>query len=121
MKIYDFNCPIDRRGTHCVKYDALKDMYGRDDLISLWVADMDFRSPECVGDAIAELGKKGLFGYSMPPRDYTTAFINWEKERHGCEVKPEWIKFSPGVVAGIFHFVGAYTEPGDNCIILSPC
>ena len=112
---------VDRVGTGSIKWDGLKFLYGDSDLISMWVADMDFRSPECVGDALAEVANKGLFGYSMPPRDYASAFVNWEKERHNCDVKPEWIKFSPGVVAGIFHFVGAYTEPGDNCIILSPC
>ena len=52
MKIYDFNTPIDRRGTHCVKFDALKDMYGREDLLSLWVADMDFATPDFIIDAL---------------------------------------------------------------------
>ncbi len=112
---------VNRIGTGGIKWDGLQFLFGEKDLISFWVADMDFRSPECVGEALKKMADTGLFGYFMPPFDYSTAFINWEKERHGYEVKPEWMKFSPGVVAGIFHFVGAFTEPGDSCIILSPC
>lgn len=112
---------IDRVGTGSVKWDGLKFLFGDSDLISMWVADMDFRSPECVGEALTAMAQTGNFGYSMPPFGYADAFIKWEQERHGCKVEADWMKFSPGVVAGIFHFVGAYTEPGDNCIILSPC
>ncbi|MDD6188644.1 MAG: pyridoxal phosphate-dependent aminotransferase [Clostridiales bacterium] len=111
----------DRVGTGSVKWDGLQFLFGDKDLISMWVADMDFRSPECVGEALKSMADTGLFGYFMPPREYFETFINWEQERHGCKVEQEWIKFSPGVVAGIFHFVGAFTQPGDSCIILSPC
>ena len=111
----------ERIGTGSVKWDGLEFLFGDKDLLSFWVADMDFRSPECVGEALKNMADTGLFGYFMPPREYYEAFIKWEEERHGCKVEQEWIKFSPGVVAGIFHFVGAYTQPGDSCIILSPC
>lgn len=112
---------VDRRGTGSMKWDALKFLYGKEDLLSFWVADMDFRSPECVTEALKEYSEPGLFGYSMQPRDYFSAFAKWEEERHGLKVEREWVRFTPGVVAGIFYFVGAFTQPGDSCIILSPC
>lgn len=111
----------DRRGTGSVKWDGLEFIFGNRDLISMWVADMDFRAPECVGEALKKMAETGLFGYFIPEREYFQAFLNWEEKRHGYKAEQEWIRYTPGVVAGIFHFIGAFTRPGDSCIILSPC
>ena len=113
----------DRRGSGAIKWDGLKFLFGSDDadMISMWVADMDFHSPECVGEALKKLGESGEYGYYMPSPAYFQAFLDWEEKRHGYKAEREWMRTTPGVVAGIFHFVGAFTEPGDACIILSPC
>ncbi len=113
----------DRRGSGAIKWDGLKFLFGSDDpeMISMWVADMDFHSPECVGEALKKLGESGEYGYYMPSPAYFNAFLNWEEKRHGYKAQREWMRTTPGVVAGIFHFVGAFSQPGDACIILSPC
>jgi cystathionine beta-lyase len=111
----------DRRGTGCAKWDGLERMFGRSDLIALWVADMDFRCPESVQKAMQELVELNTYGYTSPKNEYFDAFVNWEKQRHGYEIQKDWIRHTPGVVSGIYRFIGALTEKGDACIILSPC
>ena len=113
-----------RFGTNSAKWDALSAMFGDQDpqsLISLWVADMDFCSPDSVWEALKDKCDHGIVGYSLVPEGYYTEFIKWEKERHGYEVKKDWIRFSSGVVPAINWFVNMYTQPGDSCIILTPC
>lgn len=120
MKIYDFNAPIDRRGTHCVKFDALKDMYGRDDLLSLWVADMDFATPDFIVDAIKERLEHPIFGYTIEPERYRDAIITWIASHHGWAVKREWICYIPGIVKGIAMAINALLKAGDKIIIQPP-
>lgn len=86
----------------------------------MWVADMDFRVPECVVDALKEYVELGVYGYYKIPDAYYETFINWEKERHGYEVKKEWIRFSPGVVAGFHWLVQMLTEENDAVIVNTP-
>ena len=81
---------------------------------------MDFAAPECVRSALARAGDFGVFGYDAKPADYDSAFIAWEKTYHGYDVKPEWIRFSPGVVTGFYWFIRLMTEPGDAVMILTP-
>jgi cystathionine beta-lyase len=111
----------DRRGTGCAKWDGLEHMFGRSDLIALWVADMDFRCPDSVRAAMTKLAEANTYGYSFPAKEYFSAFIGWEKKRHGYNVEQDWIRHTPGVVSGIYRFIGALTEKNDACIILSPC
>ena len=111
----------DRRGSGCAKWDGMARGFGSGDLIAMWVADMDFRCPDSVGEAMEKLAKMNTFGYSFPSPGYYQSFVQWEHERHGYTVKPEWIRYSPGVVCGIYRAIGALTQPGDSCIILSPC
>ncbi len=110
----------ERTGTNCEKWDALEDMFGASDLIPMWVADMDFQAPECVRKSLQEYVEYGVFGYYHIPATYTEAFIRWEKENHGYEVKPEWIKFAPGVVPAFNWWVRIFTDPGDAVIIQQP-
>ncbi len=111
----------DRRGTGCAKWDGLERMFGRKDLIALWVADMDFSCPDSVREAMSRLAEMNTYGYSFPSEGYYEAFISWERGRHGYEVRREWIRNTPGVVSGIYSFIGALTEKGDACMILTPC
>ena len=112
---------VERRGTGSAKWDGLAFQFSSADLLPFWVADMDFRVPECVQDALREMADFGVFGYYGAGPAYDQAIIDWEKRRHGYEIQREWLRFSPGVVAGIYRYVQAYTQKGDSCIILSPC
>lgn len=113
--------PRRRTGTGSLKWDALKKRFGSDDLLPLWVADMDFAAPACVEKALAEMVEFGVYGYYTPEPSFWQAFIDWEQNRHGYRVQREWLRFSPGVVPAIYWLIGALTQPGDACAILSPC
>ena len=109
-----------RIGSNCLKWDGLKSRFGNENLIAMWVADMDFKTPQPVIDALKERVEHGIFGYHMPPDSYYEAFINWEREKHGYDVKREWIRFSPGVLPALFWFINILTNPGDSCIVMGP-
>lgn len=111
---------IDRKDTNCLKWDALEKRYGDKDLVAMWVADMEFKTPEVVTRAMIERIEHGIFGYSYVPQSYYDAFIKWEKNEHNYEVKKEWMRFSTGVVGDLYNFVNAFTKPGDSVIILTP-
>lgn len=111
----------DRRGSGCAKWDGMAFQFGGNDLMAMWVADMDFRCPDSVEEALSKVVKMNTYGYSFAPMSYYQAFIDWEEKRHGYKVEQSWIRYTPGVVAGIYRFIGALTQPGDACIILSPC
>lgn len=113
------NCP-DRHGTSCSKWDILPRKYGDADLVSMWVADMDFKAPEAVIEALRRKVDFGVFGYSMTTDGYYNAFINWERQRHGWQVEREWIRFTPGVVTGIFWCMHMLTQEGDAALIQMP-
>lgn len=120
MKIYDFNTPIDRRGTHCVKFDALKEMYGREDLLSLWVADMDFATPDFIIDALKRRLDHPVLGYPVQYDGYWQSVVNWIRSHHGWQVEREWMRYIPGIVKGIGMVVNVFTQPGDKIIIQPP-
>lgn len=120
MKEYNFDQLIDRRGTDCVKTDGLKEHFGRVDLIPLWVADMDFRTPPCIVEAIRERCEHEVFGYTSAPDEYYKSIIRWVKELHGWDITRDWISYIPGIVKGIGFCVQCFTKPGDKVIIQPP-
>ncbi|MBU3181386.1 MalY/PatB family protein [Clostridium psychrophilum] len=111
---------IDRLGTNSLKWDALDKRYGDKRLIAMWVADMEFKTPQAVIEAMKKRIEHGIFGYSYVPMSYYDAFINWEKNEHNYEVNKEWIRFSTGVVIALYWFVNAFTKPDDSVIIITP-
>ena len=111
----------DRRGSGCAKWDGLEMSFGDADLLAMWVADMDFRCPDSVEEAMARLARMNTYGYTFPAQSYYDAFLGWEEKRHGYRAERSWVRYTPGVVCGIYRFLGALTEPGDAVIILSPC
>ena len=119
-KIYDFDKPVCRRGTHCVKHDALGEVYGRDDLISLWVADMDFETPDFVVEAMRERLEHPVFGYTVAYDSYWQSIQDWLLARHSWRVEREWMRYIPGIVKGIGMAINALTERGDKVIIQPP-
>jgi len=120
MKKYNFDEIIERKGTNCLKYDALKMFFRSEDPLPLWVADMDFRTPDFIVDAIKKRAEHEIFGYSFRPDSYFDAVIGWMKRRHDWEIKKEWISFSPGVVAGLTMAVETFSKPGEGVIVQPP-
>lgn len=117
---YDFNKYIDRRGTDCEKWDGLKDDFGRDDLLAMWVADMDFPAPPEVLAAIHKKVDEGALGYPMIPDSLRDAICAWEREHYGWDFGREALSWAPGVVAGLSFAVMGLTKPGDQIIIQTP-
>lgn len=111
---------VERKGTASLKWDALDVRFGDPDLISMWVADMDFRTPDCVIEALQKRVAHGVYGYSFIPDSYYEAVINWEKNHHGYEIKKDWIRISPGVVSALYWMVNMYTKKDDSIIIVTP-
>ena len=117
---YDFDKIIDRRGTGCSKWDNLKEVFGREDILPLWVADMDFEVPKEVKEAIVKRAKHGIYGYTYRSQSFYESIINWESKRHGLNIKKEWLAFTPGVVSALSTAVLAFTKPSDSVIIQTP-
>lgn len=117
-------CPFDqvveRRNTDCAKWDGVLDVFGRADVLPMWVADMDFRPPEAVVKAVINRAEHGVFGYEKRPARFTEAVVNWMKTRHNWEIDPSWLIHTGGVVAGLTLSVLALTEPGDRIVIQPP-
>lgn len=111
---------INRENSSCIKYDFRDKVFGRSDVIPMWVADMDFRTPSFITEALASRLKHEIFGYSYRPDAYFSSFIAWLADRHGWAVRREWTEFSPGVVPALNMCTLAYTDPGDEIIIQPP-
>lgn len=119
-RVYDFDAVPERRGTGSVKWDLVGPLFGRDDLLPLWVADMDFASPAPVVEALAERARHAVFGYGACTDSYYAAVTHWLGSRHGLAVEKDWIVYCPGVVPGLAMAVQAFTEPGDGVLIQQP-
>ena len=117
---YDFDKPVDRKNTCCVKYDALEAVYGRADLLPMWVADMDFETPDFIIDALRERLEHPVLGYACEHPDYWPSVVDWQKRRNGWEIDPSHLAFVPGIVKGIGMVVNVFTQPGDKIIIQPP-
>ena len=117
--MYNFDEVIERRGSSCLKYDALEERYGRADLIPLWVADMDFKTPDFIVDALRRRLDHPIFGYTMKG-DYFSVLASWVEKLHGWSVKPEEMCYIPGIVKGIGLAQRCFLSPGDQVIIQPP-
>lgn len=117
---YDFDKVVERRKTNSVKWDMLQERFGANDLIPMWVADMDFEVPPKVSEAIKERANHNIYGYGVKPQSYYDAIIEWIKKRHGWETKKEWLLYTPGVVPALNWAVMTYTAPGDQVLIQPP-
>ena len=117
---FNFDELVDRSHTDSVKLDKLKSLYGEVDLIPLWVADTDFKSPPAIIDALQKRVEHGVFGYTTPSENYLTSIVQWLQRRHQWTVQPEQINFVPGVVKGIAFALDVFTCEGDRVIIQPP-
>ena len=120
MKTYDFDKIIERRGTGAVKTDALKKVYGKEDLIPLWVADMEFETPDFIIEAIRKRLEHPVFGYTVMPEGYWETVKTWIEDHHGWKTETEWMTFIPGIVKGIGMVINALLEKEDKVIIQPP-
>lgn len=120
MNNYSFDNITDRRGTNSVKYDLLKQRYGRDDLIPMWVADMDFDTPPFIFEAIAKRAQHPILGYTFRDESYNITIVDWLKNRHQWDIEPTQISFTPGVVPGLLMAMEAVSEIGDEIIVQTP-
>lgn len=119
---YNFDEVVDRKNTNSIKWNAelMKKAFGKEDLLPLWVADMDFKCPQPVIQAVAEIAEKGIFGYSDRTGSYYDAVINWYKKRQQWTIEKEWIVYSPGVVPALYYAIQSFCNPGDKVIVQNP-
>ncbi|PFG13395.1 MalY/PatB family protein [Bacillus sp. es.036] len=118
MNVFDER--INRFDTHSVKWDHTEAIFEKEDLLPMWVADMDFRAPQPVIDALTTRIQHGIFGYSMPTENTKSAIQGWLNRRHNWSIQQDWIVFTPGVVPALSAAVNTYTEKGEKVVIQSP-
>ena len=120
-KRYDFDQVIDRHGTGSVMYDRCKEMFGREDVLPLWVADMGFAACPDITRALAErVTGHPIYGYSVPLKDYWQSIIDWQRERNGLEFTADEACFIGGIVHGFALAINHFTRPGDKVVIQEP-
>ena len=120
MKKYNFDEIVPREGTNCIKYDAREWMFKTKNVLPLWVADMDFKTPDFIVNAIKERAGHEIYGYTFKPESYFQAIIGWMQRRHNWNIQKEWISSSPGVVAGLTLAIETFSKPGDEVVIQPP-
>ncbi|WP_233541865.1 MULTISPECIES: MalY/PatB family protein [Coprobacillaceae] len=119
-EMFDFDQVIDRKNTNCAKWDGMKRKNVNPDVISMWVADMDFKAPQRVLDVLKERIDHGVFGYSFVGDDYLDAIVSWMHRRHQFDIDKQWIVPTPGVVTALKLAVNTLTQKGDGIIIHKP-
>jgi cysteine-S-conjugate beta-lyase len=120
MKKYNFDEIINRHGTSCIKYDAIPHFFGSEDVLPVWVADTDFRTPDFIMKAIRKRLKHEILGYTFRGDSFHNAIIQWAKRRYNWEISKKWISFSPGVVSALTVSILAFTQPGDKILVQPP-
>ncbi|MEN0039779.1 MAG: MalY/PatB family protein [Pseudomonadota bacterium] len=122
MTQFDFDTPIERRGTNAMKWDALTSRYDMDpeNSIAMWVADMEFRAPPSVRERLQQMVDHGIFGYFGDDSDYRKAVVDWMDSRHGWSLDPAHIYTTNGVIQGLSASIRAFSEPGDGVIVFAP-
>lgn len=117
---YDFDRPVPRLGTASVKWDGRRAVFGADDVLPMWVADMDFAAPEAVTRALVERARHPVYGYTLYPDELYQALVDWLRARHGWTIERHWVIWVPGVVPGLYAAVRAFAPPGGGVIVQPP-
>ncbi|SMO42693.1 cystathione beta-lyase [Saccharicrinis carchari] len=117
---YNFDEIIPREGTDAYKLDLREMVFGTDDVLPLWVADMDFKAPPAVVKALEDRASHHIYGYTIRDNKFTSAIVNWLKNRHLWDIEDGWIEFSPGVLPSIMVALHEFSNPGDKVIIQTP-
>lgn len=119
-RTYNFDQHIPREGTNSLKWDYRKEYFGKADILPLWVADMDFQTPDFIVEKIRGRMEHHILGYTVRPDSFNDAFIRWAARKYHWEVKKGWMSFSPGVVSAVSMSIMAFTQPGDEVIVQPP-
>ena len=117
---YNFDEIINRENTGCLKFDDRLNRFGQNDILPMWVADMDFRAPDVVKDAFVKIIEHGIYGYHLRLPKYSEAVINWHNRHHNYNFDSQSLFYTPGVVAALSYLIQAFTKPGDKIIIQPP-
>jgi len=117
---YDFDRLVDRRNTNSSKWDLSHIMFGREDLLNMWVADMDFPCPEPVVQALSRRVEHPFYGYTFAPDSLYEIIIERARQRYGWAIRKEWIVFNPGVIEGLYSALKALSKPGDEVVVQPP-
>ena len=118
--LYNFDKIVDRRGSGAIMTDSLRKVYGREDLLPLWIADMYFETPAPIREAIEKRLDHQIYGYSVAPDSYWWAIRDWELQLHGWTIEREQLSFIPGIVRGIAFVLQCFTQPGDKVVVQPP-
>ncbi|MFJ7725336.1 MalY/PatB family protein [Neobacillus sp. NPDC097160] len=118
--MYDFDQVINRANTACEKWDDLQKRFGVNDAIPMWIADMDFKSPPPVIEALNRRVKHGIFGYTSRPDSFYEAIVDWVNRRHHWQIDKKWIAPSPGILSALSLSINSFTQQGDKVIIQTP-
>lgn len=117
---YDFDRVINRKGTDSVKYDLTGPVFGNEDVLPMWVADMDFEVPGFIREAIHKRANHPVYGYTYRPKRFYESLAGWLNRRHGWKTEPDSINFSPGIVPALNLCVMGMTDPGDKIVVQPP-
>lgn len=115
-----FDDRVDRTGTRSVKWDNREEVFGRSDVLPMWVADSDWQTAQPIIDAIVERAKHGVFGYTSTDEETDRLIVDWFEDRHGWSIEPEWIVYGNGVVPSLRVIIGNLTDQGDGVILQPP-
>jgi len=118
--MYNFDKKIDRRGTSSVKWDKVDEVFNREDIIPLWVADSDWETAPEIIESLKARVEHGVFGYTFPAEEYKNVIVDWYKKRYDWEIESDWITLLSGVVPGINIALRALTRPGDSVVVQPP-
>jgi cystathionine beta-lyase len=118
--MWNFDIAVNREGTDCIKYDLREETFGVKDVIPMWVADMDFNTPDFIVESLHKRLEHEIFGYTFRSPEYYKSIIDWIKLRHNWSIEKEWISFSPGIVPALNFCTLAFTRARDNIIVQPP-
>ncbi len=118
--MYDFNKVVNRESTANMKYDLRGKFFGNEDVLPMWVADMDFETPDFIRNAVIKRAQHPIYGYSFRPESYYQSIVDWVKKRHNWTIATDWIVYSPGIVPALNFSTLAFTNKGDNIIVQPP-
>ena len=117
---YNFDEIIPRHNTGSLKYDDCMSIYGASDLLPMWIADMDFKTPDCIVDALKKRLEHPIFGYFNHSKEFYESIISWMQKRHQWQVEKDWITFAPTVVTALATLIQTFTKSGDKILVQPP-
>lgn len=116
----DFQTVYNRKNTHSYKWDHVQTVFNTDDVLPMWVADMDFKAPKAVNDALKERAEHGIYGYTIINDDIKKNVVNWMNYQHGWDINEKWLSFSPGVITSLHTAIQTFTDENDKILLQTP-